>query len=88
MDSGNGGIGQMSGEGSQMTEPWPGWDCELLNPRWPGVDRLHISRVMPLDAGNPDGMCAVVVTADARTTREAEAFRDAVLKLARGRLGA
>jgi hypothetical protein len=84
MDNGNGGM--MGGEASQMTELMPGYDCEMWDTALPGVGRLHISRVIPVEAGC-DGMCAVVITADVRTAREAEAFRDAIFKLARGRLG-
>jgi hypothetical protein len=82
MDNGNGGIGQMRIEGTQVNL-MPGFDAEVPDPGWPGVFNLHLSRPVPVGADDPDGVCAVVVTAEIRTAWEAEVFRDAVLKLAR-----
>ena len=86
MSDSDSGIGQMSGEGAQVTGLPPGWDCEAPHPGWPGVLSLHLSRPVPAEADS-GGLCAVVITADVRTAREAEVFRDAVLRLARGRPG-
>jgi hypothetical protein len=46
---------------------------------------LQLGRVEPMDLGNPEGICRVVMVIDARTAEQAQAFRRAVLQIARDR---